>query len=414
MNNQAAQTMPELPRPVAKMHYDSYTKVLWLHPAPYSYPPDGTTLHTADQMHQYARDYAASQTAGVPEGWLRACDEEMVGAHIGVADASDDYATAKKKLHDLITWHIQVATDPAVNGGFVLIPREPTPEMWKAGKSASVEAEEVYMQDRPQSVWDKFGFRKNRVKHIYNAMLAAAPAASGGERVPLSERLYRGPAHDTSVRERGMEPQATPESIPATAASVSERARELLANAYRDGGYPRAAGILEAGVIVPLDACALRALEQALTQQRGAEDGRSTSYSREALEIQGARWRALCRTIDHLSPGWDSGIVGAVDAASAAVRVLTAQATTPQPSADAVREAARAEGAAAMRENMLGQVTNNASLRELVQRWRDRAHEARSKAEGSPAYEVEFSTECGVYVECADELESLLSGGSHA
>ena len=52
MNNQAAQTMP-LPEPII-------------------YSLSGTLVgYTADQMHQYARDYAAalSQPAGVPTPW---------------------------------------------------------------------------------------------------------------------------------------------------------------------------------------------------------------------------------------------------------------------------------------------------------------------------------------------------------
>jgi hypothetical protein len=43
------------------------------------------------------------------EGWLRAVDDAMVCSHLGVANASDDYATAKKKLNDLICWSIDVA-----------------------------------------------------------------------------------------------------------------------------------------------------------------------------------------------------------------------------------------------------------------------------------------------------------------
>lgn len=50
-----------------------------------------------------------------PEGWLRAIDEAMVSSPLGVADASDSYEVAKKKLNDLICWNVQVATDPAVN-----------------------------------------------------------------------------------------------------------------------------------------------------------------------------------------------------------------------------------------------------------------------------------------------------------
>jgi hypothetical protein len=60
----------------------------------------------------------------IAPGWLRAVDEAMVGSHLGVADASDSYEVAKKKLNDLICWNIQVATDPAVNGGMVLVPKK--------------------------------------------------------------------------------------------------------------------------------------------------------------------------------------------------------------------------------------------------------------------------------------------------
>lgn len=51
-----------------------------------------------------------------PVGWLRAVDEEMVCAHLGVADAKDSFETAKKKLASLIQWNIAVATDPSVGG----------------------------------------------------------------------------------------------------------------------------------------------------------------------------------------------------------------------------------------------------------------------------------------------------------
>lgn len=51
-----------------------------------------------------------------PVGWLRAADEEMVCAHLGVAEAEDSYETAKKKLASLIQWNIAVAMDPSVGG----------------------------------------------------------------------------------------------------------------------------------------------------------------------------------------------------------------------------------------------------------------------------------------------------------
>ena len=61
-----------------------------------------------------------------PSGWLRAIDEALVVAHIGVANADDTYEQAKAKLNNLIGFHVNVATDPAVNGGWKLVPIEPT------------------------------------------------------------------------------------------------------------------------------------------------------------------------------------------------------------------------------------------------------------------------------------------------
>ena len=58
----------------------------------------------------------------IPEGWLRAIDEALVVAHIGVANESDTYEQAKAKLDNLIGFHVDVATDPAVNGGWKLVP----------------------------------------------------------------------------------------------------------------------------------------------------------------------------------------------------------------------------------------------------------------------------------------------------
>ena len=71
----------------------------------------------------------AQPAHSIPEGWLRAIDEALVVAHIGVANASDTYEQAKAKLDNLIGFHIDVATDPAVNGGYKLVPIEPTTDM---------------------------------------------------------------------------------------------------------------------------------------------------------------------------------------------------------------------------------------------------------------------------------------------
>lgn len=55
-------------------------------------------------------------------GWVRACDKELISLHLGVANLSDSYDSAKSKLKSLIDLHITIATDPAVNGGFSLQP----------------------------------------------------------------------------------------------------------------------------------------------------------------------------------------------------------------------------------------------------------------------------------------------------
>jgi len=69
----------------------------------------------------YARPVPAPS---VPGGWLRAIDEALVVTHLGVANAEDSYEDAKRKLDALIGWHCDVVTDPAVNGGWKLVPVE--------------------------------------------------------------------------------------------------------------------------------------------------------------------------------------------------------------------------------------------------------------------------------------------------
>ena len=67
--------------------------------------------------------YVSAQPApSIPEGWLRAIDEALVVAHIGVANESDTYEQANVKLNNLIGFHVDVATDPAVNGCYKHVP----------------------------------------------------------------------------------------------------------------------------------------------------------------------------------------------------------------------------------------------------------------------------------------------------
>ena len=63
-------------------------------------------------------------------GWLTACDEEMLCAHLGVANLSDSFESAKQKLGELIAWHVAAAIDPSVNGGLSLQPAVPQEQCW--------------------------------------------------------------------------------------------------------------------------------------------------------------------------------------------------------------------------------------------------------------------------------------------
>lgn len=101
----------------------------------------------------------AQPAPSVPDGWLRAIDEALVVAHVGVANESDTYEQAKAKLDSLIGFHVDVATDPAVNGGWKLVPRPPTPTMVKAGLESS------------------HVLNVHRVLACYDAMIDAAPEA---------------------------------------------------------------------------------------------------------------------------------------------------------------------------------------------------------------------------------------------
>ena len=110
-----------------------------------------------------------SEQPTVPDGWLRAVDEEMTRSHLGVAFAADSYAVAKKKLADLIKWHVTVATDPVVNGGFKLVPVEPTPEMKAAGQATIHRLANDGIRRHWQDVYGEG----------YEAMIAAAPTLKG-------------------------------------------------------------------------------------------------------------------------------------------------------------------------------------------------------------------------------------------
>ena len=104
-------------------------------------------------------DRPPKPTSNIPEGWLRAVDEALVTAHIGVANESDTYEQAKVKLNNLICFHADIASNPAVNGGYKLMPIEPTHET---------------LMDIVGVVTAPLSFRE--VRAIYDAMLASPEA----------------------------------------------------------------------------------------------------------------------------------------------------------------------------------------------------------------------------------------------
>lgn len=58
--------------------------------------------------------------------WQQAIDAELVSAHLGVAPNDATFEGAQKAIHELICWHIDVATNPATNGGQRLTDAKPT------------------------------------------------------------------------------------------------------------------------------------------------------------------------------------------------------------------------------------------------------------------------------------------------
>lgn len=154
------------------------------------------------------------------------------------------------------------------------------------------------------------------------------------------------------------------ESSPPPAASVSERARALLAAEYSDD--PTLAEKIRAGTSRNGDVPrALRAIEQALTQQRGDDQ-----------VMLPAGWYAFVHDCAQMRGMEVNGNRLSMKAAD-----LLAAATTPQPSADAVRK-------------VIGSMRNFADVADKCE-----------LTEGNAQVAIRA---------WASQLESLLSGGSHA
>lgn len=117
-------------------------------------------------LYAPAGQQPVSETAAqgsVPD-WKQAVDDALVTS---LQCTTDSYTDPKKAINDLICWNIAVATDPRVNGGFQLVPTEPTRAMANAG-------------------WNTGAlFSDTRMIHdltaAYCAMLAAAPRSTETE-----------------------------------------------------------------------------------------------------------------------------------------------------------------------------------------------------------------------------------------
>ena len=236
MTNQAAQTMPELPVALASIHADGYwttddRRPDWKWPA-------RQRVFSVDQMHQYARDYAAalSQTAGVAD-----IDAFMAKWEWLILSRCRDEFRA-----DLAA---MLAAAPAASGVDTS-----TNEAWAARAQEKI---------------------------------AAMEAATGGEDDMCPNCVTPWKCNGSHESTGG--------------ASVSERARELLAQQYMDSKFAHLNAIglcirdgsLENDTAISL---ALRAIEQALTQQRSRPElppWRQTPMSDLISNLQSMRDRMM-------------------------------------------------------------------------------------------------------------------------
>lgn len=318
MTNQAAQTMPELPDPA------------------FVTPDDNLyTVHQMRAMYQQGYAAALSQTAGVAEGFV------VVPARLTAENGAKGLLSGE--FHER-SFH---TCDECDGEGYD-----------DSGDACEVCDGSCTIEQKVTVSWDNIKAIHRRMVEHFAAMLAAAPAASG--------------AHPDALPDGTLSKSTAKRVTALAAASVSERARALMAQAYRDGGYPHAAGTLEAGVIDSVDSCALRALEQALTQHRGA--------------MEPIAWAATDYQADGPITQYTSDRYAAAYYQSIGLDVRPLYTTTPQPSADAARE-------------LVKRILNWQPLTSLNKA--DRLYQILIAA-GIPFESV------------TDELESLLSGGSHA
>lgn len=88
-------------------------------------PVQCTRRKAANMIRQMSLDIAVLKGKG--NVWQEAVDHQRVITHLGIANDIATQEEAHKALNEVITWHVNVAIDPAVNGGFSLQPVKPTP-----------------------------------------------------------------------------------------------------------------------------------------------------------------------------------------------------------------------------------------------------------------------------------------------
>lgn len=232
----------------------------------------------------------------------------------------------------------------------------------------------------PQAFFDEFGEgADDRVWDYGRACFEAgraAPAASGGEVDPYAFSESRR-EHEAACRDR-MNVSGVFKAEPQAAASVSERApttvdvidslKKLKIMRPGPGDSPEMERMFDVACVMFVLAYA-DYIEQALTQQRGAEPFKGWYCS-------------------HCQRGVDASEVTYHEQHTECGRVITDDEppATPQPGAEA--------------------------LRELVQRWREAEKRADRDAQANPGDEAQYRYEAGTYKDCADELGSLLARGA--
>lgn len=122
--------------------------------------------------------------------YCRAVDQGRVVAHLGTAAPGDSEAVAQRKLDELIDWHVRVALDPAVNGGFKLMPAAseallaaPAADAAGHGEAASVASVEI-----PGSWIARVKQLERALDNIYHMDEAAGGNVSPQEALHLAQR----------------------------------------------------------------------------------------------------------------------------------------------------------------------------------------------------------------------------------